>query len=407
MDSNLRDRFNAHYDEAVYRRVAGLMAERLDESDFGFRLAEMPFIVPDDLRAKLVAAATEILAIIRKKDIVTSGVAAVPARYRVPGLSVTHEPEFVAIDLAVTRGEDGTLAPRLIELQGFASLYAMQLVQGEIWGEVLASMPGMPARWTPLFSSLDRGAYLDLLRRTIVAGAPLDEVVLLDLHPEAQKTRPDFHATKRLLGVRSVDARTLKKEGRRLLAPKDGRLVPVTRIFNRIVFDELERKAVELPFDWRDELDVTWVCHPDWYWIWSKHTLPSIVHPCAPRTRILSDIDSIPDDCSRYILKPLFSFAGTGVNPDPTADALRAIPPSERSQWIVQEKVAYAPALVAPDGTGVKAEIRMMFLKPEGERDYTLAINLSRLSRGKIHGVDHNKGLAWVGSSVGVWPESA
>jgi hypothetical protein len=28
-----------------------------------------------------------------------------------------------------------------------------------------------------------------------------------------------------------------------------------------------------------------------------------------------------------------------------------------------------------------------------------------RLSRGKIHGVDHNKGLTWVGSSVGVWPE--
>src|SRR5262249_38365090 len=161
--SNLRDRFNAHYSDAIYRRVAELMAERLDEPDFGFRLAEMPFIVPDDLRAKLIRAATEILALIRRKEIVAAGVAAVPERYRVPGLSVAHEPEFVAIDLAIARGDDGALTPRLIELQGFASLYAMQLVQGEIWGEVLASMPGMPARWTPLFSSLDRVAYLGLL----------------------------------------------------------------------------------------------------------------------------------------------------------------------------------------------------------------------------------------------------
>jgi hypothetical protein len=170
------------------------------------------------------------------------------------------------------------------------------------------------------------------------------------------------------------------------------------------VFDELERKSVPLPFDWRDELDVRWVCHPDWYWIWSKHTLPSIEHSAAPRTRILAEVDPLPADCSRFILKPLFSFAGTGVNPDLTAEAIHAIPEAERSQWILQEKVDYAPALVAPDGTGVKAEIRMMFLKPQGE-DYTLAINLTRLSRGKIHGVDHNKGLTWVGSSVGVWPE--
>jgi hypothetical protein len=406
LDRSLRDIFSAGYSEALYRRVCALMEERLDEPDFGFRLAEMPFIVPDDLRAKLERAAHEILALLRRPERVTEGAAAVPERYRVPGLVPGSEPEFVAIDFAIARGEGGDLVPRLIELQGFPSLYAMQLVQAEIWGEVLATIPGMPARWTPLFSGLDRERYVDLLRRTVVGGAELDETILLDLHPEEQKTRPDFHATRRLLGVRAVDARSLVKEGRRLFAPKEGRLVPVRRIFNRIVFDELERKSVRLPFDWRDELDVTWVCHPDWYWIWSKHTLPAIDHPSAPWTRILTDVDEDERDWSRFILKPLFSFAGTGVNPDLTGEAVAAIPKSERSQWILQEKVDYAPALTAPDGTGVKAEIRMMFLKPAGE-DYTLAINLTRLSRGKIHGVDHNKGLAWVGSSVGVWPARA
>jgi hypothetical protein len=380
------------------------MEERLEEPHFGFRLAELPFIVPDELRGKLETAAREILAIIRRRPIVARGVAAVPERYRVPGLAIDEEPEFVAIDFAIARDADGSLGPRLIELQGFPSLYGMQLVQGEIWGEVLASIPGMPQRWTPLFSGLDRERYLDLLKRTIVDDAALDETILLDLHPEDQKTRPDFHATRRLLGVRTVDARSVVKQGRTVLAPLHGRLAPVRRIYNRIVFDELERKSVPLPFDWRDELDVRWVCHPDWYWIWSKHTLPSIEHSAAPWTRILAEVDPLPADCSRFILKPLFSFAGTGVNPDLTAEAIHAIPEAERSQWILQEKVDYAPALVAPDGTGVKAEIRMMFLKPQGE-DYTLAINLTRLSRGKIHGVDHNKGLTWVGSSVGVWPE--
>ncbi|HZN56235.1 MAG TPA: hypothetical protein VFB67_13035 [Candidatus Polarisedimenticolaceae bacterium] len=405
MDPALRERFNRGYTDALYRRMCALMEERLDEPAFGFRLAEMPLIVPSDLRAKLVAAALDILDIIRKPEIVADGVRAVPDRYRVPGLDPTREPQFVAIDFAIVREEGGGLAPRLIELQGFPSLYGMELIQGEIWGEVLASIPGMPRRWTPLFSGLTHASYVDLLRRTIVDDVDLDEVILLDLDPEEQKTRPDFHATRRLLGVRGVNAASLVKRGRRLFAPKDGKLVPVSRIFNRIVFDELERKGISLPFDWRDDLDVTWVSHPDWYWIWSKHTLPRIEHPYAPRTRMLSDVLAIPTDCSRLILKPLFSFAGTGVDPDVTREALEAIPQAERSKWILQDKVDYAPALVAPDGTGVKAEIRLMFLKPDGASEYTLAINLVRLSRGKIHGVDHNKGLDWVGSSVGVWPE--
>ena len=402
MDAPLRALFNAGYSDALYRRMCALMEERLEEPEFGFRLAETPLIVPADLRAKCESGAKEILAILRRDDVIAAGRRAIPERCRVPGGE--ELPHFVAIDFAIVRAADGTLAPRLIELQGFSSLYAMQLIQGEIWGECLATFPGMPQRFTPLFGGLTREAYVQLLRRTIVADAPPEEVVLLDLHPEAQKTRPDFHATRRLIGVRSVDVTTLRKEGRRLVAPLDGRYVPVRRIFNRIVFDELHRKNVPLPFDWRDPLDVTWVCHPNWYWIWSKDSLTRIHHPYAPWAQYLSEVDPVPEDCRGLILKPLFSFAGTGVNPDVTKAEIEAIPCCERSQWILQERVEYAPALVAPDGTGVKAEMRLMFLKPEDATDYTLTINMVRLSRGKIHGVDHNKGLDWVGSSVGVWP---
>jgi hypothetical protein len=403
VDPKLRTLFNGNYSDALYRRVCALMEERLEEPAYGFRLAETPLLVPADLRAKLETGAREILDILVRPETIAAGMPAVPARFHAPGGDAL--PQCVAIDFAIVREDDGSLAPRLIELQGFPSLYAMQLIQAEIWGEVLASIPGMPRRFTPLFMGSDRAVYIELLRRTVVADADVDEVILLDLHPEEQKTRPDFHATRRLLGVRSVDATTLRREGRRLFAPKDGRMIPVARLYNRIVFDELEKRGVTLPFDWRDELDVTWVCHPNWYWIWSKDTLPRIQHRYAPKTWYLSEFDDIPSDCSSYILKPLFSFAGTGVNPDLTPEALRAIPENERSQWILQERVAYAPALIAPDGTGVKAEMRLMFLKPDDASGYTLAINMVRLSRGKIHGVDHNKGLLWVGSSVGVWPE--
>ena len=403
MDRKLRAIFNERYSDAIYRRVCALMEERLDEPSYGFRIAETPLLVPSELLAKIETGAREILEILCRPEAIAAGRAAVPERFHAPGDEAL--PPCVAIDFAIVREADGSLGPRLIELQGFPSLYAMQLVQAEIWGEVLGSIPGMPQRFTPLFSGLDRAAYLELLRRTIVADAPVDEVILLDLKPEEQKTRPDFHATRRLLGVRSVDATALRREGRRLYAPKDGRMIPVSRLYNRIVFDELEKRGIELPFDWRDDLDVTWVCHPNWYWIWSKDSLPRIHHRYAPWTRYLSDLDGIPVNLSDYILKPLFSFAGTGVNPDLTPEAIARIPHEARSEWILQERVEYAPALIAPDGTGVKAELRAMFLKPDDAPNYTLAINMVRLSRGKIHGVDHNKGLEWVGSSVGVWPE--
>lgn len=402
MNADLRAVFNRNYTEDVYRRMCALMEERCEERTFGFRLAELPLILPSGLRERCERAAHEILALASRPAMIEDGKRAVPARYDVPGLDAM--PHFMSIDLAIVRGAGGDLEPRLIELQAFSSLYGMEAVQGEVWGEILASLPGMPRAWTSYFSGLDREGYLDLLRSTVVAGEDPDAVVLLDLEPENQKTRADFHVIRRLLGVRAVCATDVVRDGRRLLAPKDGKLVPVRRIFNRVVFDELERRDVKLPFDWRDDLDVRWVAHPNWYWIWSKHTLPRLDHPCVPKARYLSEVDELPADLSGYILKPLFSFAGTGVQVDLDPALIASIPHDERDRWLLQEKIAYAPDLVAPDGERVKAEIRMMFLRPEGEAGLVLAINLARLSRGKMHGVDHNRGLAWVGSSIGIWP---
>lgn len=379
-----------------------MMAERLDTSRFEFRLAETPLMLPPGLRERCERTACEILADLRRPEVTAACRKAIPPRFDMPRMDA--EPHFMSIDLAIVREPDGSLGPRLIELQAFSSLYAMTFVQGEIWGEVLSSIRGMPSRWTSLFSGLDRSSYLRLLGRTILADAAPEEVVLLDIDPASQKTRPDFHATADLLGVRSVCVSELKREGKRLLAPRNGRLLPVRRILHRVVFDELDRRHVPMCFDYRDDLDVTWVAHPNWYWVWSKFTLPHISHPALPATRYLSDVEEVPEDLDRFILKPLFSFAGQGVKVDLDRSVMEGIPPAERHEWLLQEKVEYAPDLKAPDGSGVKAEIRMMFLRPDDADRLVLAINLVRLSRGKMHGVDHNKGLDWVGSSIAVWP---
>jgi hypothetical protein len=317
-------------------------------------------------------------------------------------------PSFVQIDLAVVRDEDGSLVPRLIELQGFPSLTAFQVVKRDVWSEVLGKIPGLDQQWSCWFSGLDRESFLRLARQTIVGSHDPRHVILMDLDPPSQKTYPDFAATKILFGVDAVCPTTLVKKGRKLWRP-DPRpgsgWLPVERIYYRVVIDEVIRKKVVLPFDYRDELDVEWTSHPNWFWAWSKSSLPFLEHPAVPRATLVSELERIPEDLTRrYVLKPLFSFAGAGVKIDPSIEDLERIPDREKDAWCLQEKIMYEPALRAADGGGVKVEIRIMFLRPDDEAVPIPAQNLCRLSRGAMLGVDFNKDFTWVGSSIGLWP---
>jgi hypothetical protein len=268
----------------------------------------------------------------------------------------------------------------------------------------METMPGLSYGWSCWFSGYDRDGFLQLARETIVGRHDPAEVILMDLDPPLQKTYPDFAATKLLFDVDPVDPTSLTRRGKQLFRRAGGRELPVRRIYNRVVFDELLKKGAALPFDHRDALDVEWAPHPNWYWVWSKYSLPFLDHPAVPRATFLSDLDRVPKDLSGYVLKPLFSFAGGGVNVEPTAKDIDSIPPAERSAWCLQEKIEYAGAIPAPDGGGVKVEIRMMFLRPDDEPKPILAQNLVRLSRGKMLGVDFNKDFTWVGSSIGLYP---
>ena len=400
MDPHFRALFNEQFNDDVYTRYQRELVGRL-RAQFDFRLAESPVFLPDDFKERAVRAANEIVAQLSEPSVIDRMRRAIPPRWDTPGMDAL--PSFAQLDFAVTRDADGALVPKLIELQGFPSLTALQVIQRDAWYDVLQSMKGLDKRWSCWFSGYDRDGFIELARRTIVGDHDPSEVILMDIDPPRQKTAVDFVATKLLFDVDAVDPSTLVRSGRRLYR-RDG--TPVRRIYNRVVFDELIRKEIELPFDYRDELDVEWCAHPNWYWVWSKYSLPFLDHPAVPRATFLSDLEHAPRDLSGFVLKPLFSFAGGGVNIEPAQADIDAVPADERFGWCLQEKIEYAPALVAADGGGVKVEIRMMFLRPDDEAKPILAQNLVRLSRGKMLGVDFNKDFTWVGSSLGLSPTS-
>lgn len=397
MDRDRRALFNAAYTDETFRDFTRRLESRVGPAPF--RVAETPLFMTHDLRDRLARHASEIVGQLSRPELLERLKQAIPAHYDVPGMDPL--PNCVQVDFALVDGPDGRMDGRVVELQAFPSLYALMTVMADTWGQTLATMPGLAADWSCAIGT-DRARALELMRRTIVADEDPREVVLVDLEPETQKTLPDFVATRQLFGVDAVCVSKLVKRGRELFREKDGKLVRVRRIYNRMVFDELEVKKAVVPFSWNEPLDVTWCSHPNWYWTWSKFSLPFLDHPAVPPARFLDEVCD-PGDLAQKVLKPLFSFAGSGVVVDVTAADLARVPAEQRHGWVLQDKIRYTDALHMPDGSGVKGEVRMMLLRPPDSNELVPLICLVRLSRGKMLGVDFNKGLTWVGGSVGIW----
>jgi hypothetical protein len=389
----LRRSYNAAFTDEKYQRYH----RRLEEEarwPIPFRLAESPVFLPTELVDEMVSASLEIWRQLSRPEALKRSEAAVPARFNVPG-SGAH-PVFAVTDFAVVRAPDGRLAPKLIELQGFPSLYAFQLFQTL----ALRDMCPEPASLDFLFGGLDSEGYRRVVGDAILAGLPPENVVLLDLDPPSQKTSVDFAFTEKLWDVRAVCATKLEKRGKELWYDRDGKPTRILRIYNRLIFDELAHKGIELPIDFREELDVAWAGHPNWYFRWSKHALPALDHPTVPEAHFLSDLAAPPEDLSNWVLKPLFSFAGSGVKVDVTPSDIAAIPPEERSNTLLMRKVDYASALETTDGSFSRS--RSHHVRLEGRR--APARRPSRLSQGKMMGVAFNKDRTWVGSSGCLWP---
>ena len=291
-------------------------------------MAETPIFVPKQLTDKVLQACNDIVDVITRDDFRARSEKAIPAGQRVP-----NEPydapdahtQFLAVDFAVCRDPStGELTPQLIELQGFPSLYGFQPYVADLF----RTFYPIPDTLSHLFNADTNIDYLMKLKQMLVGDCNPEEVILLEIYPEKQKTRIDFVLTQKATGVAPVCLTKIRKVGRALYYEKNGREIRIKRIYNRLIFDDLKHfPDLKTDFHLTDDVDVTWVGHPNWFFRISKYTLPLLKSPYIPDSYYLSDLPEYPADLENYVLKPLFSFAGSGVKLNVTPADLDAIRP--------------------------------------------------------------------------------
>jgi hypothetical protein len=393
---SLRQSFNASWSERSYRDLIGRLETRAGVTP-GFPISETPCFFPRSLMDELSATGLELVAQILDHPVArAAALAAVPGQFHGPGAE--SHPAFLQVDFGLVRGASGAIEPKLVELQAFASLYGFQLAVAEAYRAAF----NLDASLGMCLGGLSASAYHDLVGQALLNGHDPKHVVLMEIEPRRQKTWPDFVVTEQMWGIRAVDTTEIERDGRRLFYQRDGVRTPIARIYNRVIPDELERKNVPMPFDYRDDVEVEWAGHPSWYFQISKFSIPWLRHRAVPETRFLHEIDRLPADRERYLLKPLFSFAGGGIIFAPTDAQIAAIPVGQRQNYILQERIQFEPVIETPEGP-TQAEIRVMYVRvpsTSGDR-FQAVLPLIRMGRGKMMGVDHNKGLRWVGASAG------
>ena len=391
----LREEFNRKFTPAKYQQFVRNLG-RACGTAIGFRVSETPCFVPKGLLEQMSRYGRELVAqLVDNPEYRRVSDATVPPQYNVPNESPL--PMFAQVDFGLVRTGSGELEPKLVELQAFPSLYGYQAVSAQ---EYIDSYD-LPRDLGVYLSGDDHDSYRKLMGEVIVAGHDPEQVVLMEIDPEHQKTLPDFLVTERELGVAIVDILKLKKRGNRLFHARDGREIEVRRIYNRCIVDELERKGINLPFDLTEPLDVEWAGHPNWYFRISKFSIPYLKHLCVPKTWFLDQLSQVPSDRENYVLKPLYSFAGVGIKFNPTRADIDAIPPDQRHNYILQERMCFEPVIATPHGM-TQMEVRIMYIWPE-RGDLTPVLPLVRMGRGMMMGVDHNRNLEWVGGSAALW----
>lgn len=391
MIKNQRLTYNQNFTGTKYQNF-------LEQLNFGyppipFRVAETPIFIPTGLKEKLIAAGDEIIELIKRPDFKSLTENAIPAAWQVP--NENDHPHFLTFDFGICKDANGALIPKLIEMQGFPSLYGFQHHLASHYRSAF----GINENLSHFFNDFDETRYITLLKKTILGNHKPHEVVLMDVDAHNQKTGIDFLVTQNMLGIKILALDEIIQEGKQLFYVENGQKQPIKRIYNRLIFDEVANntEVFKQSFDPRDELDVEWITHPNWFYRISKYTMPFLQSEFVPQTYFLNEIAPIPADLENYVLKPLFSFAGQGVIIDVKPNDIETIKDPEN--WILQRKVNYEPVVQALDG-GVKAEIRLLYLWPDGEEPQ-LCLNLARLSRGKMIGVRYNEHFDWVGGTIG------
>ena len=387
-----RKQFNEAFSETKYQEYLNYI-NALYPNSVDFRIAETPLFLTATFKTQLLEVGEYVCS-----QIVASNFIAKTEKSLQNTKSTPNEkglPECIVMDFAIAHNAQNEIAPALIELQGFPSLFAFEVLQDE----ALRKNYTIPENLSPYLNGYTKDQYLSHLSR-IIKGEIGEHTVLLELFPKQQKTRIDFYCTNQFLDIPIVCITEIFKKGKELFYERAGVTIQLNRIYNRIVTDELKNQPEEIKEKAAilyTDLNVSWVTHPNHFFRISKYLLPYLHHHCIPKTQFLDQIITIPTDLERYILKPLFSFAGQGVIIDVQSADFDKI--TDPANWIMQEKVNYAPCVASPEGFA-KAEIRLFYFWDKPTQKYIATLNLCRLSKGKMIGVNYNQTATWVGGSL-------
>lgn len=382
-----RKKYNEAFSQEKYQKVKDLLAEKSGVVP-QFRVCESPIFLPKDFKEKLLDATETIITQIQNLPEETLK-KAVPENCRVP--NDTSKPHFFTIDFGICKNEKGEIVPQLIELQAFPSLYAFQNLYEETICELYPFL-------NEIKNERQGEGIISELKALILGNEDPENVILLEIFPEKQKTQIDFAMTEKYLGIKTVCLTKLKKEGKKLFYENNGKLTEIKRIYNRIIFDELDNiPDLKTEFNFREEVDVEWVTHPNWFFKISKFLLPMLDHEYVPKSYFLNEFPA-DEKIENFVLKPLFSFAGSGVNLNPTQQEVDGI--QDKENFIMQRKVQYEPIFEDINGGFSKAEIRLLYIWKENEDRPFLLENLARMTKAAMVNVDFNKKEdIWIGSS--------
>lgn len=388
-----RKQFNQEFSQEKYNQFKEIL-EQKSGLETGFRISESPLFLTKEFESKLIDASESIISQIKNLPEETLQ-KAIPDNCRVP--NDTKQPHFFTIDFGICKSENGEIEPQLIELQAFPSLYAFQKVFEQTFCDVYPFLSEMQ-------NKMPHDDFKNYMKDLLLGDENPENVILLEIYPEKQKTAIDFVLTEKLLGIKTVCLTKVKKEGRKLFYENDGKLTEIRRIYNRVIFDELDRiPDLKTEFDFREDVDVTWVTHPNWFFKISKFLLPLLQHQFVPKSYFLHEFPE-SENLENFVLKPLFSFAGSGVNLNPTKEITDAI--EDKENYILQRKVTYEPIFEDINGEFSKAEIRLLYIWRENDERPILLENLGRMTKATMVNVDFNKKDAiWIGSSNAFFAE--
>lgn len=394
MVTKYRQLFNEQFSIEKYREFQDDIA-----GDFHymptFRMAETPFFISKELKLQLLEGCEDVIRLIQQKDFKALTEKSLELNTKVP--NEDEHTTFLAIDFGICE-ENGQVIPKLIEVQGFPSLFNYQYVLYDKFKKYYPFLEEL----TPFINDISADDYFNIIEEAMCNHHPKENVILLEIEPEKQNTKIDFYYCRRDIGIPIVCVTEVIKNGKQLCYKNEqGELIPIKRIYNRVIFDELElRTDLKLNFSFSDDLDVEWAGHPNWFFRISKFILPFLKGKYFIETTLLSDLKEIPSDLENYVLKPLFSFSGSGVIFHVTKEDIEAV--KEKELYILQKKVNYIPIVQSPDGK-VKAEVRVLCVWKKNDPSPTLLCNLVRLSRGEMIGVKFNKDKDWVGGTLGLF----